>query len=172
MTDSQVCPHAGETALAQEGGDAEPLQTAGPSLPPLRGSADAPAFSLRIAREKTAVLLDCPDPLRDLGATVQKIIEGCQDLELPTYPDQGQLAAMGQAMEFMVNQYRHCKTIFAMGSSAALLPMFGVAATLPSGEADPGVLSDADGQKDAVARFIEAVGQHRHPARESDPPAV
>ena len=82
------------------------------------------------------------------------------------------LSALGQAMEFMVNQYRHCKTIFAMGSSAALLPMFGVAATLPSGEADPGVLSDVDGQEDAVARFIEALAQHRHPARESDPPAV
>ncbi|HYN62683.1 MAG TPA: DJ-1/PfpI family protein, partial [Rubrivivax sp.] len=80
------------------------------------------------------------------------------------------LAALGQATEFMVNQYRHCKTILALGSSAALLPMFGVAATLPSGEADPGVLADSDG--DAIAQFIHAVGQHRHPARESDPPAV
>ena len=82
------------------------------------------------------------------------------------------LAALGQATEFMVNQYRHCKTILAMGSSAALLPMFGVAATLPSGEADPGVLSDSSGHKETIARFIDAVGQHRHPARESDPPVV
>ena len=82
------------------------------------------------------------------------------------------LAALGQAVEFMVNQYRHCKTILALGSSAALLPMFGVAAALPSGEADPGVISDSDGHEDTIARFIDAVGQHRHPARESDPPAV
>ena len=82
------------------------------------------------------------------------------------------LAALGQAAEFMVNQYRHCKTILALGSSAALLPMFGVAAALPSGEADPGVVSDSDGHEDTMARFIDAVGQHRHPARESDPPAV
>jgi len=34
------------------------------------------------------------------------------------------------------------------------------------------VLSDVDGLKDAVARFIEAMSRHRHPARESDPPAV
>ena len=81
------------------------------------------------------------------------------------------LAALGQVMEFMVNQYRHGKAIFALGSSAELLPMLGVAATLLSGEADHGVITDADGYHDAVAHFIDAVGGHRHTARESDPPA-
>ena len=82
------------------------------------------------------------------------------------------LAALGQAAEFVVNQYRHCKTILALGASASLLPMFGVAASLPSGEADPGVISEHDDHEDAISRFIDAVGQHRHPARETDPPAV
>ena len=82
------------------------------------------------------------------------------------------LAVLGQAIEFMVNQYRHCKTIFALGSSAELLPMFGVDATLTSGDADRGVLTDANGFHDAVAHFIDAVGMHRHPARETDPPAI
>ena len=82
------------------------------------------------------------------------------------------LAAMGQTTEFLVNQYRHGKTVLALGASAALLPMCGVSATLPSGEADPGVLVDIAGTDAAVAAFIAALGRHRHPARESDPPTV
>lgn len=52
------------------------------------------------------------------------------------------LATLGQTAEFLVNQYRHGKTVLALGSSAALLPMVGISATLPSGESDPGVLAD------------------------------
>jgi catalase len=82
------------------------------------------------------------------------------------------LAALGQTMEFVANQYRHGKTILALGASSALLPMFGVPATLPSGAPDPGVLADIEDRADALARFLEAMGRHRHPERETDPPAV
>jgi catalase len=82
------------------------------------------------------------------------------------------LASLGQTGEFIVNQYRHGKTVLALGSSAALLPMLGVSATLPSGESDPGVLTDIADTAEAMARFIDALALHRHPARESDPPAV
>jgi hypothetical protein len=34
------------------------------------------------------------------------------------------------------------------------------------------VLADILDTRDAMARFIEALARHRHPARESDPPAV
>ena len=68
-----------------------------------------------------------------------------------------------------MNQYRHCKTILALGASEALLQKAGVSPTLPSGEPDPGVIV---GGADAIGRFIEAVGKHRHPERETDPPRV
>jgi catalase len=79
----------------------------------------------------------------------------------------------GQTNEFIVNQYRHCKTILALGASARLLEEAGAVTTLPSGAADPGVLT-ASGDKlpKAAERFIAAVGKHRHPVRESDPPMV
>ena len=50
------------------------------------------------------------------------------------------LAAHGQTMEFISNQYRHCKTILALGASKLLLDKAGISPTLPSGEADSGVL--------------------------------
>lgn len=82
------------------------------------------------------------------------------------------MAAMGQAAEFVVNQYRHCKTILTLGSSAALLPMFGVPNTLVSGEADPGVLDDAQGLPAAIEQFLQGVSLHKHWVRETDPPLV
>lgn len=93
MTDSQVCPTAGVTAL-QDDAAAEAAPAVVPSPPDLRPSAAAPAFSLRISRDRTAVLLDCPDPLQDLEGTVRRIREGCQDLKLSAVPDQERLAAM------------------------------------------------------------------------------
>ena len=80
------------------------------------------------------------------------------------------LARHGQTLEFVTNQYRHGKTLLALGSSKALLDRAGIAAKLPSGDKDPGILlangSDIDA---AAAAFIEAVAKHRHPTRESDP---
>jgi catalase len=79
------------------------------------------------------------------------------------------LAGLGQAVEFVVNQARHCKTILALGAAQALLQKAGVPTTLPSGEPDPGIIVGDDG---ALDRFIQAVGLHRHWARETDPPRV
>ena len=83
------------------------------------------------------------------------------------------LARFGQTSEFIVNQYRHCKTILALGASRSLLDAAGVSTTLPSGDPDPGiVVPDSGGLDAAIASFIAAVGQHRHPVRETDPPMV
>ncbi len=51
------------------------------------GSPPAPEFSLRVSDDKVMVLLDCPDPLRDLASTVRRIIGEFRTLELPEYPD-------------------------------------------------------------------------------------
>jgi catalase len=82
------------------------------------------------------------------------------------------LAHLGQAVEFIVNQYRHGKTILAMGAAEALLQMAGAQPNLPSGEADPGVFLNSSAKDGGINDFIAAVGMHRHPERETDPPMV
>ncbi|MDM0090958.1 MULTISPECIES: catalase [unclassified Variovorax] len=83
------------------------------------------------------------------------------------------LAAVAHTLDFVKDQYRHCKTILALGASQALLSEAGVPLTLPDGAADPGlILADSAHIEAATADFIAAVGQHRHTARDSDPPRV
>jgi catalase len=50
------------------------------------------------------------------------------------------LSQSGHAMEFLKDQYRHCKTILLLGAAADLLARAGIPADLPSGDADPGML--------------------------------
>ncbi len=80
------------------------------------------------------------------------------------------LAKDGHTMEFIKDQHRHCKTIMALGASTQLLDKAGVTTALPSGKPDPGVIvNGGDGDTQA---FIKAIGKHRHPERETDPPMV
>ena len=83
------------------------------------------------------------------------------------------LHADAHTLEFLRDQYWHCKTILAFGASEALLAEAQIPMTLPDGLADAGLLladsSDADA---AIARFITAVGSPRIYARENDPPKV
>ena len=82
------------------------------------------------------------------------------------------LESDAHTMEFVTLQYRHGKTILALGTSSALLDRAGIGPTLPSGAPDEGVAATpADRIGDAARWFIGAIGAHRHPARESDPPA-
>jgi catalase len=77
----------------------------------------------------------------------------------------------GRALEFIKDQYRHCKTILALGEGARLLEACGVEPQLPNGDPDPGVIVTADGRPPAD-EFIAALARHRHFARETDPPRV
>jgi catalase len=77
------------------------------------------------------------------------------------------LGSHAEVMDFISNQYRHGKTIFAIGASKVLLERAGVAAALADGEADPGVvMAGAAKAGHRVADFIAALGKHRHPERE------
>jgi catalase len=83
------------------------------------------------------------------------------------------LAQLGHAMEFLKDQYRHCKPILALGASGKLLEAAGIWTTLPSGENDPGVLHwEAGNIAKAAAAFAEAIAKHRHFERETLPPRV
>jgi len=84
-----------------------------------------------------------------------------------------ELARHGQTLEFITNQYRHGKTILAIGAARALLEKVGIKTTMPSGEDDPGLLVAGSGDIEGVATaFIDAVSKHRHTGRETDPPRV
>ena len=79
----------------------------------------------------------------------------------------------GHTMEFIKDRYRHCKPIMVLGASKALLDKVGVPTTLPDGKADAGLIIVPTGSMgDAAATFIQAIGMHRHPLRETDPPMV
>jgi catalase len=81
------------------------------------------------------------------------------------------LRADGRTLEFIKDQYRHCKPILALGSSTELLAVCGIDAALPDGSRDPGLIVAADTTA-ATNDFIAAIAKHRHFARETDPPRI
>jgi catalase len=81
------------------------------------------------------------------------------------------LRADGRTLEFIKDQYRHCKPILALGESDQLLEACGISATLPNGDPDTGVLMAADAAS-VIDDFVAAMAKHRHYARETDPPRV
>jgi catalase len=83
------------------------------------------------------------------------------------------LGAHVEVLDFISNQYRHGKTILALGASKVLIDAARVSATLANGDADPGfVVAAAAKAEHAVVDFIAALGQHRHPGREALAPAT
>ena len=83
------------------------------------------------------------------------------------------LAEDAHTMEFIRDQYRHCKTILVLGTAKALISQAGLPSTLPDGEADPGLIFWSDiKDKKAIKNFVQAIGRHRHFERETDPPGV
>ena len=79
----------------------------------------------------------------------------------------------GQAMDFVKDQYRHCKPILALEGASALLEAAGIPRQLPNGGADPGLLV-VGGQDNAtvVKAFVAAIAHHRHFERQIDPPPL
>jgi catalase len=125
-----------------------------PRLGPVKATHGEPFEANRTLENAPAVLFDglvLPD-----GAAGSKLLGG-----------------LVEVMDFISNQYRHGKTILAIGGSQALLERAGVPAKLASGEADPGILLGAGAKAErALADFITALGKHRHPEREAGAPAV
>jgi catalase len=83
------------------------------------------------------------------------------------------LAQNGRTPEFLKDQYRHGKTLFAIGASVRLLEAAGIPLQLDAAQPDPGLVVAASSQIDkATARFIAALARHRHPERDRDPPRL
>ena len=71
------------------------------------------------------------------------------------------LASLGQVLEFLKDQYRHCKPILLLGDARKV----GEAAGILADPSDWAITSD-------VKRFIGALGRHRNWDRATDPPRV
>ncbi len=81
------------------------------------------------------------------------------------------LAEIGLALEFIKDQYRHCKPMLVLGSGERLLEAAGIPAALPDDKPDPGILLAADAEG-AAMKFIAAIARHRHFERQTDPPRI
>lgn len=76
------------------------------------------------------------------------------------------LAHNGHTMEFVKDQFRHCKAMLALGAGRELLEMAGIG---PAPENDKGILLANGADADHIApAFIKAIAAHRHPSRDSD----
>jgi catalase len=84
--------------------------------------------------------------------------------------DDGALAGVGNAVEFLKDQYRHCKSMLFLGAASAIAEKAMIPPKLPNGEEDPGIVRAGKGN--AASRFLAALVRHRHFERESDPPAI
>jgi catalase len=81
------------------------------------------------------------------------------------------LGLTGQTLEFLRDQYRHCKPILIAGDAQVLLQKAGIGQKLPNGKTDPALLVVSEMQS-GIAPFIKALGGPRDHSRETDPPAV
>jgi catalase len=82
------------------------------------------------------------------------------------------LRADGRALEFIKDQYRHCKPILVLGASAQLMGACGIATSLPDGATDSGLILAGADADDAGEAFVAAIAKHRHFGREMDPPRL
>jgi len=82
------------------------------------------------------------------------------------------LALDGQAMEFIKDQYRHCKPMLILGAGKDLLARAEIPPTMANGGADPGLTFESGDVATATTTFVAGIARHRHPERETDPPMV
>jgi catalase len=81
------------------------------------------------------------------------------------------LSSTGHAVEFVKDQFRHCKTILALGAGEKLLEAANIPAALKTGGTDSGLLR-LKKANEAAAPFIAAIAKHRHFERQTDPPLI
>ncbi|WP_242342810.1 catalase [Anaeromyxobacter terrae] len=79
------------------------------------------------------------------------------------------LSSLGHAVEFVKDQYRHCKTILAVGAGQTLLEK----ASLPLDAGDPALIVVPAGKVGPGTKaFLAGLAKHRNWDRAMDPPPV
>ena len=83
------------------------------------------------------------------------------------------LSLNAQAIDFIKEQYRHCKPILAVGAGAELLVKATIPTTLPDGSTDAALIgAERASITKGLAAFKTALAGHRAFERETDPPLV
>ena len=85
------------------------------------------------------------------------------------------LAQDGHTMEFIRDQFRHCKTILVLGASKLLMAKAGLPVAMDKSQAQGRtglIFAEAAQAHGAAAEFIAGVAKHRHFGREMDPPLL
>jgi catalase len=191
-----VPPGAKKTAAGKKPGAAKPLG-ASPALSMIRGpAADLKGRKIAIlAADGFSDFAAVVDALGRAGATVHVVgpmlgmLEGedGQQVEAPKSvihsasveydavmvvggeASAATLAGDAEALHYVQEAYKHCKTVGAIGSGAAVLQAARVIGGAPT--STTGVVLGAEGKLPAFAKaFIQAVAMHRHWDR--DPHAV
>lgn len=84
-----------------------------------------------------------------------------------------ELSRDANALDFLRQQYRHCKPILVIGSGADLLAKADISTTLPDGSADHAIIvTDAKNVNNAIDSFKKILAAHRSFERETEPPTV
>jgi catalase len=91
---------------------------------------------------------------------------------VPNAEDVERLASDARTLEFLKDQYRHCKPILAVGTASSLLEKAGIPLTLPSGAPDPGLVVTTARDETLDDTFAKVLARHRHFERATDPPLV
>jgi len=85
------------------------------------------------------------------------------------------LAQDGHTMEFIKDQFRHCKTIMAVGGARELLVQAGLPVSMDKSQQQGGtglILAEPADAKAGIKTFLDAMARHRHFGREMDPPPL
>ena len=85
------------------------------------------------------------------------------------------LAQDGHTLEFIKDQFRHCKTILALGASKLLLAKAGLPVSMDKSQEQGGTglfIADVKDAGTALKAFVAAMAKHRHFGREMDPPLL
>jgi catalase len=85
------------------------------------------------------------------------------------------LAQDGHTMEFIKDQFRHCKTILALGDSRRLLLKAGLPLSMDKSLSQGGtglIVADPGEVDEAITAFMAGMAKHRHFGREMDPPLL
>ena len=82
------------------------------------------------------------------------------------------LKKIGITGEFLVNTFRHCKTLMVIGDAVKLMDYFHIPKVLPNGKHDKGLLTPEKLGSTELDMLVEAIAIDRHTARDMDPPLI
>ena len=82
------------------------------------------------------------------------------------------LKKIGMTREYLINTFRHCKTLMLIGDAVPLMDYFHIPKTLPNNKKDDGLLFPPSLGNAELDYLVKAIAAHRHKVRDMDPPLV